>query len=161
MEKLKDHQILVRQIGQKYEVEDALILAIIWQESKGETWAFRFEPKFSYRYTPSVFAKNLGISLDTEIMAQMTSWGLMQVMGCVARECGFDSHLPKLLIPEIGLEYGVKKLSKLLKKYSTVQDVIAAYNGGSPIVINGQYRNQHYVDSVLSHLDEILKSGIL
>lgn len=161
IEILRDYKALVHQKAQKFDIDDLLILAIVWHESRAKTFSFRYEPGFTYRYTPSVFATNLMISLESETMAQMTSWGLMHVMGCRARELGHDSYLTELCVPDVGLELGAKNLNKLASKYSSTNDVIAAYNAGTPIVIGGRYRNQKYVDDVNQAMADIKKARII
>ena len=89
----------------------------------------------------------------TERQDQMTSWGLMQVMGAVARELGHTGPLSDLLDPPTGLFYGCLHLRRFRAKYDIWPDVIAAYNAGSPRRVAGQigpYVNQSYVDKVLA-----------
>jgi hypothetical protein len=90
---------------------------------------------------------------DQEWWAQQASWGLMQVMGAVARECGFHgNYLSQLLDPEEGTEFGCRHLAILKGRYIQVygwDGVIAAYNAGSPRIVHaGGFENQQYVDRV-------------
>jgi soluble lytic murein transglycosylase-like protein len=81
-----------------------LVCAIVEQESAWNPWALRYEPAFYERYiAPFLTARRLdrpdsrlaaltspGIPDDpTESRARAFSWGLMQVIGQVAREHGF------------------------------------------------------------------------
>jgi len=125
-----------------------LALAITEVESGGDTYAVRYEPNWKYLYNVEEFAKLSLVSLETEKVCQMMSWGLMQVMGAVARECGFEDRLPQLIDPRCGAKYGCNKLKKLFRIHKTVDDVIASYNAGSPIKRDGKYVNQGYVDKV-------------
>jgi len=145
-----------------------LVLAIIKQESEGKPFAFRYEPDF-YQWLvsrvpdPDVFGPYY-ISKATELKARSTSWGLMQVMGQVARERGFkESYLTALCDATCGVTYGCKQLSLLLKRYNTLAEAVASYNTGSPKYTNDmQFVNQEYVDNVLNYatlFQELLDEG--
>ena len=89
----------------------------------------------------------------TERVGQMCSWGLMQVMGAVAREYGFKGYFPQLCDPVVGLRYGCLHVTKFRAKYGQWSDVIAAYNAGSPRrepTNPWSYVNQFYVNKVLT-----------
>ena len=83
---------------------------------------------------PLAAAVALGsISLATEAWARGFSWGLMQVMGQVARESGFDAlFLSTLCDPEQGLNVGCKVLRKKFDaaRGDTTQALLA-WNGGA------------------------------
>ena len=87
----------------------------------------------------------------------MISWGLMQVLGAVARERGLRSkYLSALTEPMIGIRFGCAHLAWFRdKKGYSGDDMIAAYNAGSPRKKNGIYVNQGYVDKVNRHFREI------
>jgi soluble lytic murein transglycosylase-like protein len=87
-------------------------------------------------------------------MGQSTSWGLMQVMGFNARDLGFKRRwLVELCRPEIGIDLGCQFLARLVAKYDSTEDAVSAYNQGAPRKrADGTYRNQHYVDRVMSYL---------
>lgn len=127
-----------------------LVRAIIEVESGGQFLAVRFEPDWRYLLRPELYAQRLRITTATETKLQQFSWGLMQLMGSVARELGFTGYLTQLCEPETNLHYGCKKLAALLAKYPDPTDAIAAYNAGSPRMVNGKYDNQGYVDKVLA-----------
>lgn len=112
-------------------------------------WAMRFEPGFRW------FVGNVDAMSATERNGQQTSWGLMQVMGAVAREYGFTGWFPKLCDPSLGVHYGAQHLKKFYARYGNWHDTIASYNAGSPVKIDGRYRNQAYVDRVLRHWDQL------
>jgi len=87
----------------------ALVCAIVEQESAWEAHAIRYEPAFRTRYVAP-----LGLS-PTEEIARSISWGLMQVMGQVAREHGFNGKfLSALCEPEAGLDIGCAVLASKL-----------------------------------------------
>lgn len=131
-------------------IDPKLVGAFIAVESAGKSSASRYEPGWKYFLNPEQFAKSLGITTATETVHQATSWGLMQVMGSVAREQGFTEQLPKLIVPGPNLDVGCQFLKKLQGKYPTLQDLIASYNAGSPRKnADGTYVNEAYVQKVL------------
>jgi soluble lytic murein transglycosylase-like protein len=140
-------------------VSTDLVMAIIMTESAGNTFAVRYEPGWKYFVEPNNWALKLRITYDTERILQACSWGLMQIMGSVAREMLFDGELPKLCQEDVGLTFGVRKLKTLVKKYPKTNDVIAAYNAGTPrIKPDGKYANQVYVDKVNAYLNMLRAS---
>jgi hypothetical protein len=144
---------LIKQAADTFGIDPDLLGAICIVESQGNTWLIRYEPKWSAFLNPAHWAKL--ITLDTEKICQMISWGLCQVIGARARELGHEGLLTELLRPDTGLYYGAKNLSLLLKKHG-IPGAIAAYNAGSPrIAANGKFINQDYVDKVMSAWDEI------
>ena len=132
--------------SEKYDIPAELVSAIIKVESSGDTNAIRYEDHYKWLYEPEAFRGHKA----TERIAQKTSWGLMQVMGAVARELGFKGRfLSELLKPELGIEYGCKQLKRQYKRYDNWQDAISAYNqGNNRKSDNGDYANQGYVDRV-------------
>ena len=80
-----------------------LVGAIVEQESAWNPWALRYEPEFYEKYVAPQIARG-AIADVTESRARAFSWGLMQVMGQVAREHGFTSEpLVSLCDPAVGL----------------------------------------------------------
>lgn len=147
----------------KYQVPYDLALSIVEQESGGRNLCFRHEPHLHKDYSLKVFvvesakfyAKKNHVSVASEMILRASSLGLMQILGQKAREMGFESDLMDLCVPENGLEYGVRVLSDLMKKYPNETDVIASYNAGSPRLLStGSYVNQRYVDEVSARLRE-------
>lgn len=136
-------------------VDPILVRAICIKESGLISWRTRFEPAWRYFVTPESFAGQLGITPETEKVHQQTSWGLMQLMGSVAREIGFDGHLTQLCDPEVGVHFGVKKIMEIQKRYQSLDDIIAAYNAGTAIKHGDQYMNQGYVDGVLRNMKSL------
>jgi soluble lytic murein transglycosylase-like protein len=129
----------------------ALVCAIVEQESAWNTHAIRYEPGFRTRYVAPLHLP------PTEEIARSISWGLMQVMGQVAREHGFDGKfLSALCDPALGLDIGCAVLaSKLVAAApqqsgqgiaSTENEIARAlqlWNGGS---------NPNYAAQVLARL---------
>jgi len=144
---------IVRREAKAAGVSPFLALAITEVESAGDPAAVRFEPGWKYHYKVEDFAKACRITAETEKVLQSCSFGLMQVMGTVARELGFSGNLVQLSDPYIGAKYGCLKLAKLFSLLKSTDDVIAAYNAGSPNrTPDGKYVNQQYVDKVKSIL---------
>lgn len=135
---------LVQDHPDRGELPVACVVAICKVESDFNEWAYRYEPGFKY------LVGDVGTMSPTEKTEQMASWGLMQVMGGVAREMGFKGFCSQLCQPYTGLSYGMRHLAKFYKKYQDWPDAIASYNAGSPRKNQaGQYFNQGYVDKVL------------
>lgn len=124
-------------------LDPALVCAVCAHESDGwQQYAVRYEPGFYTRYIESM--KNLS---ETEKRMRATSFGLMQIMGQVAREQGFDAkYLPELLEPMENIRMGCRKLKRELDKHSgDVTAALLGYNGGG----NANYPNlvmAHYKD---------------
>lgn len=135
----------------QHDIPAALLRAIVHIESSGNPFALRYEPAFLATYIDKD-VPCYGASLQTERIARATSWGLMQVMGQVARELGCtDPFLSVLCHPATGIEYGCKQLARLKKRHYAAHGwpgVIAAYNAGSPRINGAAYVNQAYVDKV-------------
>jgi len=72
-----------------YALDPALVCAVVEQESAWNTWAIRYEPAFFAKYVASLYTNNKITA--SEAYARGFSWGLMQVMGQVARESGCDA----------------------------------------------------------------------
>lgn len=137
-----------------------LVKAIAQVESAWNTWAARYEPLFSYYYHAPEMADQLGLSVETEKACQRTSWGLLQIMGGVARERGFRDHLTQLCDPMLGLKYGCAQLKWLSQFAREEAELIAMYNGGRGArerMPSGMFRNQRYVDKVCKELNELRK----
>jgi soluble lytic murein transglycosylase-like protein len=87
-------------------------------------------PLFFSKYVASLYTNNK-ISAS-EAYARGFSWGLMQVMGQVARENGFDApFLSTLCDPEMGLAVGCRVMRKKLDAMGgDVARGLLAWNGG-------------------------------
>src|SRR5271154_6227826 len=87
-----------RAAAAQHSIEPALVCAVVEQESAWDAHAIRYEPAFRARYVAP-----LGLT-PTEEIARSISWGLLQVMGQVAREHGFtEKFLSALCEPAAGL----------------------------------------------------------
>ncbi|OCL26320.1 hypothetical protein U472_09940 [Orenia metallireducens] len=144
---------IIEKKAKKHGIPTKLIAAIIKIESNGNTYATRYEPNYRWLYKVEEFANHSMASFDTEENGQKTSWGLMQVMGAVARERGFKGDFfTELCDPLLGIEYGCKHLKHYYNRYGNWEDAVASYNAGSPRKDdNGAYVNQAYVDKVFGY----------
>lgn len=136
-------------------IDPFLAGAVAMEESSWNPSATpRFEPKWDRFVLPLAWAVRAGVPEEEERRAQATSWGIMQVMGAVLRELGYQRRIPDLTLSD-GAKYGTLKLAALLGKYP-LTDAIASYNAGSPRRNpDGTYVNQAYVDNVLKYVDQI------
>jgi len=118
---------LARAAAANHALDPALICALIEQESGWDTHAMRYEPAFRTRYVAP-----LGLP-PTEEIARSISWGLMQVMGQVAREHGFaGKFLSALGDPATGLQVGCAVLSaRLVEAKGDIARALEAWNGGA------------------------------
>jgi soluble lytic murein transglycosylase-like protein len=139
--------LLARKAAAAQSLDPALVCAVVEQESAWNPWAMRYEPLFFAKYIASLYTNNKVSA--SEAYARGFSWGLMQVMGQVARETGFDAlFLSALCDPEQGLAVGCKVLRK---KFDTTADdttrALLAWNGGSNPAYPAQVlaRKHHYL----------------
>ena len=121
-------------------LDPLLVCAVCEQESGWEPTAIRYEPAF---YETYVKPQNLN---PTEAYARAFSWGLMQIMGQVAREQGFTGRfLAALTDPATNLEYGCRKLSRCLSRAGgDIHAALQFYNGGG---------NPNYASQVMNRME--------
>lgn len=82
-------------------MDPALVGAVVEQESAWDAHAIRYEPALRARYVAPLELP------PTEQIARSMPWGLLQVMGQVAREHGFQrAFLSALCDPSAGLTIG-------------------------------------------------------
>jgi soluble lytic murein transglycosylase-like protein len=147
---------IIEDVADAENVPKNLLGAIIQTESSNNKYAVRFEPHFKWLYKQKDFARDCGITEATETVMQMTSWGLCQLMGALLRELGHKGPMVLALEEQANITYCAKYLKRLATRYKDGDDIIAAYNAGSPIKgLNGQYKNQAYVDKVKLYLSAI------
>lgn len=144
---------IIRQVvlDLKCGLDPLMVLAIAEVESALVPHAVRYEPHWRYFTMVDKYAKSMRppVTTETERVMQSTSWGVMQVMGSVARELGHKTHLTELVDPRLSTEYGVRHLMRLRRQDYTDLDLISAYNSGRAYKFpNGRYANQNYVDKV-------------
>jgi soluble lytic murein transglycosylase-like protein len=138
---------LARRAAAAQSLDPALVCAVVEQESGWNPWAMRYEPAFFAKYVANLYTNNK-ISAS-EAYARGFSWGLMQVMGQVARETGFDAaFLSALCDPEQGLATGCKVLRKKFNAMAgDMTRALLAWNGGANPAYAAQVlaRRTHYL----------------
>jgi soluble lytic murein transglycosylase-like protein len=130
--------VLARQIAPKYGLNDALVCAICEQESAWDTNATRYEKGFYAHYiVPLIASQQLP---EGEATGRATSWGLMQVMGQVAREHGFTGPFQQMCDdPGTGIDIGCKVFAGKLKAVAgDTYTALQHYNGGGNPLYAGQ-----------------------
>ena len=127
-----------REIAAAHALDPALVCAVIEQESAWNPWAVRYEPAFLSRYVAPLYTA--GKISATEAYTRAMSWGLMQLMGQVARESGFSAaSLAELCDPKTGVEFGCQVLSKQMSRAKgDAMQALQAWNGGA----NPNYANE-------------------
>jgi len=148
-----DHPFMseVQAAAAKYGLDPALVAAICANESAWHPQAVRYESHVGKYVQDPAKHRPMGCSEETERRLQMMSFSLMQVMGFNIRAMGFGGWLTDYLDPVKGLDIGCKFLAGLFKRWSKVEDVVSAYNQGSPRRgQDGKYSNQPYVDHVMA-----------
>ena len=156
-------------------LDPRVVAALIRVESGGNRWAWNPEPAYRYvwnvvtqrpfraltpeeaaRKTPPADFPVLAGDRDQEWWGQQASWGLMQVMGALARERGFRGlYLTELTDPALNLSIGCAHLAGLMRwAEGDLVQALAAYNGGKVGNTQAPFRNQAYADRVLSALAE-------
>jgi len=171
--KLSDSLIeAIDRLSHESNIPSQLVRAIVLTESNGSIYAYRVEPPYRYLFNiktevpfrsltpaevrseraPADFPHYTFSSRDTEWWGQQASWGPMQIMGAVARECGFEREFTRLCSASTGIQYGIRHLAKLIHRFHThfgYRGVAAAYNAGSPRhTTDGKFVNQEYVDRI-------------
>lgn len=166
-------------IASQFKMNPDMLLAQVQVESGGNTWAWNPEPAYRYLWDvkknapfrtltaaeqtseapPSDFPCFAG-DRDQEWWAQQASWGLLQVMGAVAREHGFrNNYLVELCDPIQGLSAGCAVMSELLAwSKGNIEQALSAYNGGRGGNAVRPFRNQAYADRVLAAHKKLLSA---
>lgn len=124
---------LVDKYAVKYQLSQALILAVIQMESGGNEKAFRFEPGFYDHYLKNNLNWQNIMRERNYVPEQVSSsYGLMQLMYTTAWMLGFRGYPEQLYDPEINIDIGCKYLRQLMDKYDGNHMLaLAHYNGGS------------------------------
>lgn len=135
----------------RHNLEPGMVRAIVSVESGFDPYAFRPEPHYRWLWdvrakapfrkltdieagsiTPPADFPFLGGSRQQEWTAQRSSFGLMQIMGALARELGFVGPFLTMLVDvDINLALGCRHLEGLLRWSEGNGDkAIGAYNAG-------------------------------
>jgi soluble lytic murein transglycosylase-like protein len=137
---------LARDAARAHELRPELVCAVIEQESQWNQWAARYEPAFYKRYIEPLLVR-IDPPNETEARLRAFSWGLMQVMGQVAREHGFAGpSLAQLCDPATGIDFGCRVLAaKLAAAEGNVSRALQLWNGGA---------NPGYAAAVLARISK-------
>ena len=145
----------IEEKASEFEIDPDFVESFCFVESSFNPRATRWEPEFYNHYIVPII-KNTNIDPE-EAQNRATSWGLMQLMGQVAREYGFKDAFTELFDPATALEWSLKHLKRYIVKYKAQGEdyAIAAYNAGTPIIVDRKFKNQVYVDKIRRYLKQI------
>jgi soluble lytic murein transglycosylase-like protein len=150
---IKHYEPLIEQKAKEYGLEPALVKAVVSVESSGMTSAYRYEPAFWLRYMA-----NKPEFKGMNPHRASASYGLMQVMYATAVAHGLKGEPEEMFIPTVGLDYGCRVLSKLLKKCNgDVEQALAQYNGGETGNKERPFRNAGYAKHALAFYNTFKK----
>lgn len=144
-------RLLILSIAGEFELDPQLVSAVVLQESGGRPFAMRYEQAFFIRYVRDVPIDQMKgfipdprlVSLATERSLRAHSFGLMQMMGQVAREFGFKRlDLGDLLDPTINLKLGCHILRFHIEKQGSVEKGLVRWNG-----------SERYAHEVMARID--------
>jgi len=139
--------VLAKRNAISFALDPALVCAVVEQESAWNTFSMRFEPAFFAKYVASLYTNNKVTA--SEAYARGFSWGLMQVMGQVARESGYDApFLSAICDPQQGLALGCKVLRRKFDvSGGDTTRALLAWNGGANAAYPAQVlaRRPHYL----------------
>lgn len=142
---------LVNEAAERAGISVPLVRAIVQVESTWNRFAWNPEPRYRFLWNvelnrpfrvltedertsevPPADFPTLAGDRDQEWWGQQASWGLMQIMGAVAREGGFTApYLPELTDPAANLLVGCRHLRGLLQwAAGDVSKAVGAYNAG-------------------------------
>lgn len=150
---------LIEKLSAQHHLDADIVEAMVLQESNGRAWAWNPEPRYRYfwdvkrhqpfrtltptevasKWPPSDFPA-LTAERDQEWWGQQASWGLLQVMGAVARERGFmGSYLTELSDPALGLALGCQHYAAMVRlAKGDAWTAVAMYNAGPGGFKSGQ-----------------------
>jgi soluble lytic murein transglycosylase-like protein len=154
--------IAIKKYSRKFNIQQALIKAIIKKESRDFMFAFRID--YSVLRKQFWYKKTLTV-MQRKYKECWASYGYMQVLFGLARSYGYKGTCMGLFDIDTNIYYGCKHLEYLRKRYKgNIPDIIHAYNWGSNAWMDydhdgikdpGEpYKNQKYVDEVLRYFEE-------
>lgn len=144
------YRALIESIAPRHGLDPNLVEAVVLQESAADPWAWNPEPRYHWLWhvrahkpfrvlsfaesaseAPPADFPSLAGDRDQEWWGQQASWGLMQIMGAVAREHGYmKPFLPSLCDPEANIEIGCAHLAQLMAWAGNPAKALGAYNAG-------------------------------
>lgn len=133
---------LAKMTAGTFGLDPALVCAVVEQESAWDTNAIRLEQGFYQRYV-----KKQKLEDPMEAVGRSVSFGLMQVMGQVAREHGYGGDFRALCQdPAMGIQIGCTVLKKKLARVgNNLTEGLLAWNGGA---------RKEYPDEVIERMDK-------
>lgn len=170
---MPDYGLLIASVAGKFTLDPKVLSAQVQVESGTNTFAWNPEPQYKYLVdvrtgkpfralsndeisseTPPSDFPFLAGDRDQEWWGQQASWGLLQIMGAVAREHGFKGpYLVELCDPEQGLLWGCTHLAGLVQwAHGNIRQALAAYNGGKGGNSVAPFRNDAYAAKVLAQI---------
>lgn len=108
----------IDRIAQLLEISQALIMAVVHEESGGDPDAFPEHPE-----------------------RDGASFGLMQLLLPTARAVGFGGKARELFTADRNIDIGARYLASLVKQYGNPEIALVAYNGGP----GAAWRAQHHL----------------
>lgn len=175
------YTVLCRSVATSHGIDPNLLEALVLQESGGNPWAWNPEPHYRYFWDvrhhrpfraltseerqserpPKDFPCLAG-DPDQEWWAQQASWGLLQLMGAVARELGFKNpYLPELCDPQVNLTLGARHLGNRLRwAAGDTKAALSAYNAGTAGgPAQAILRAGNYATEVLQKYEQLVKAS--
>jgi len=141
----------IDRLATRHHLAPGLVEAMVVQESSGDPWAWNPEPRYRWLWnletdrpfralkpveihdeTPPPDFPRLAGDRDQEWWGQQASWGLLQLMGALARELGFRGpYLSQLCEPSLNLDLGCRHVARLVTwADGNLDQALAAYNAG-------------------------------
>lgn len=133
------------------DLDPVVVAAVCENESSWSPNAIRFESRFYEHYERALHLE------ETDKLQRACSYGLMQVMGQVARELGFTGTFRELYDPGTNLYYGCRKLGRAMADHDHDLDQgLLAYNGGADhnYAVRVRRRMEHYTIDTGGELGE-------
>lgn len=158
---LRQWQPIVAARAQQYNLDPVIVLTQIWKESEQDLnnpRLTREEPRYQYFWHPTAGAlwesrlsiahnraKALEMLGEVEFYFQSRSSGLMQVMGAVAREYGYDGPPEGMFDPDTNINFGCLYLHRCVaRSHGDYRHALILYNG-SPYYADEILRRAQFV----------------
>ena len=150
--------IAATKAAEDHEIEPRIFLSLVWQESRGDILAARYEPGFYRRYVQRKKRSELAgfvpspiPTLDTEKTFRSTSYGLCQIMGDTARwfyKLEAQYLDVALRDPYLNLDCGASYLAYLNRRSGEdINKALRLYNGSIkyPGIIMSHAKRKNYL----------------
>lgn len=155
---LKPWKELIGHYAKEYNLDPNVVAGVVYQESSGNTYAFRPEPGFWRRYYNGIMRLINGTANKYDDRwakypdVASASYGLMQPLYIVALEHGEILRYPmELCDPCRNLDLGCRHLVKKIKQArGSERGGLLKYNGGG---------DPNYPDKIYSHAKHVREAG--